>query len=777
MNTNSAALAPNLDPHPTGVGRRQQRALVRLRRDAERHLAELTQLSVEELPARARSAAEAGDLAAGLAVAALAAEHTLGLTVRPNQLLTATALTQGFLVELATGEGKTLAATLAAAWMALSGEGVHVVTANEYLARRDAAWMAPVYGALGLSVAAVTETQTATERRAAYAADVTYATVSRIGFDHLFDHLATSTDQLVHRGLSAALVDEVDAVLIDEGRTPLVISSGTAPAEDLSTFSFVARNLRVPAEVEVDLSTFTVALTGAGAERAEELLDAPDLWERPQLAARLQAALMAEHLYRRDRDYVVRDGEVLLVDENTGRTMTGRRLVEGVHDALEAKEGVTVNAAAPSQASISVWALLRSYEHLCGLSGTVASDAAELQRHYGAPTVVVPSHLPSGRVDEPDALYATAAERDRALASMVTEAATAGRPVLVGTPSVDDAEHIAAVLRSAGLSPAVLTARDHTGEAAILAQAGRPGAVTVATNMAGRGVDIRLGGYAAALACTAAGLDPALAEQVEHIDDSNLIEQVAAWEAVCAVERAQVLAAGGLMVLGTSRHSSVRIDDQLRGRCGRNGEPGASRFLVSLEDDLVAVFSRGAAGLLLSQLTADRGGTARDKLIARTVAAAQAAVETSHREARRQLLEYEEVVDQHRQTHYQWRSALLQATLEELVTDAAQVGGVDASTELSELASRIGGAPRELIADTVRAAVCHIADSEWAAFLADLSAVERATALRRTANLTPLVEYRRETARLFAQMRRSVAERTLAALATVRVTEHAQPAA
>jgi preprotein translocase subunit SecA len=768
--TSSRTVQPNLDPEPDGVSRAQRRGLVKLRRATEKHLERLAALDGPALAQTARAAAAEGDTALGVAAAAVAAQRALGMTARPNQLLTAVALSEGFLVELATGEGKTLAATLAAAWLALSGEGVHVITANEYLARRDAAWMLPVYRELNLTVAAATDEMSVAQRREAYAADVTYATVARVGFDHLLDHLVNDARKVVLRGRVTAIVDEVDAILIDEGRTPLVISTGATATVDLAPFARIAASLVVDDEVEVDLAGFTVALTDQGAARVEEVLGLDDLWHQPQVLAYLHAAMLAEHLYRRDRDYVVRDGEVLLIDENTGRTMPGRRVVDGVHDALEAKEGVPVRAAAPSRASISVWALLRGYRHLCGLSGTVASDAAELFASYDTPTAVIPPHLPSARRDLPDALYTTGADRDAALAQLVLDASREGRPVLVGAPSVADAERVTAVLQQAGLTPALLTARDHAAEATIIAQAGRPGAVTVATNMAGRGVDIRLGGHAAALACDELGLDPSLAEQLEHRSDDALAARVAHWAAVCAVERDRVLAAGGLLVLSTSRFSSVRVDNQLRGRCARNGEPGETRFLVSLEDDLVAVFSRGAAGMLLKQLASERATGAKDKLVAKTVAAAQAAVETSHRESRSSLLRYEEVVDEHRRGFYRWREWVLQATLAELVDDAATTVGLEPGQVLAELNLRIAGAPETAVTAVLRSVVCQLADDEWASFLADLHAVERATRLRSSAKLDPLNEYTIETSRLYTQLTRTVAEQTLEAIDSMKFT-------
>ncbi|HXO15341.1 MAG TPA: preprotein translocase subunit SecA, partial [Steroidobacteraceae bacterium] len=521
------------------------------------------------------------------AVVREAARRTLKMRHFDVQLIGGITLHQGMISEMRTGEGKTLVATLPAYLNALSGEGVHIVTVNEYLAQRDADWMGPVYRFLGLSVGVIKNAQSPQEKRAAYACDITYGTNNEFGFDYLRDNLAFRLEDRVQRSLSFAIVDEVDSILIDEARTPLIISG---PAEE-STELYLRINELVPrltrqkeedgpGDFSLEEKTKQVHITEAGHERVEQLMLQAGLLKEGEslydpanirLMHHLNAALRAHALYKRDVEYIVRGGEVIIVDEFTGRTMPGRRWSDGLHQAVEAKEGVRVREENQTVASITFQNYFRLYRKLSGMTGTADTEAPEFMQIYGLEVVVIPTHRPMVRKDNPDFVYLTQSDKFKAIIEDIRECLAREQPVLVGTTSIETSEFLSGLLQKESVGHQVLNAKQHEREAHIVAQAGRPGGITIATNMAGRGTDIVLGG----------NLEAELAAAGE-IDDATREKLRAAWQ----TRHDKVLAAGGLHIVGTERHESRRIDNQLRGRSGRQGDPGSSRFYLSMEDNL-----------------------------------------------------------------------------------------------------------------------------------------------------------------------------------------------
>ncbi|HXC58144.1 MAG TPA: preprotein translocase subunit SecA, partial [Steroidobacteraceae bacterium] len=523
------------------------------------------------------------------------ARRTLKMRHFDVQLIGGMTLHQGKIAEMRTGEGKTLMATLAAYLNALPAEGVHVVTVNEYLAQRDADWMAPVFRFLGLTVGVIKNSQNSDEKRAAYACDITYGTNNEFGFDYLRDNLAYRLEDRVQRGLVFAIVDEVDSILIDEARTPLIISG---PADE-STELYLAINTLVPklvaqkeengpGDYSVDLKAKQVHITEDGHEHVERLMlehgllrEGESLYDSAniRLMHHLNAALRAHAIYKRDVEYIVRNGEVIIVDEFTGRTMPGRRWSDGLHQAVEAKEGVNVREENQTVASITFQNYFRLYKKLSGMTGTADTEAPEFLQIYGLEVVVIPTHRPMIRKDMPDLVHLSQTDKYKAIIEDIRECVAREQPVLVGTTSIETSEYLSGLLNKEGVTHEVLNAKQHEREAHIVAQAGRPGGVTIATNMAGRGTDIQLGGnFDAEIAdLEAAG---------EVVDEARRAELKAAWQA----RHDEVLAAGGLHIVGTERHESRRIDNQLRGRSGRQGDPGSSRFYLSMEDTLMRIF-------------------------------------------------------------------------------------------------------------------------------------------------------------------------------------------
>jgi len=601
------------------------------------------------------------------AVVREAAKRTLGQRHFDVQLMGGAALHLGNIAEMKTGEGKTLVSTLPVYLNALEGKGVHVVTTNDYLAQRDSEWMGRVHRFLGLEVGVILAQQTPDVRKAQYGADITYGTNNEFGFDYLRDNMAWSNDDLVQRGHHFAVVDEVDSILIDETRTPLIISG---PADQsskwYSEFARLVPRLRRGGEdgegdYEVDEAKRTVGVTEEGVAKVEQALGIENLYEsvNTPLVGFLNNALKAKELYKKDRDYIVVSGEVLIVDEFTGRVLHGRRYNEGMHQAIEAKEGVEIKAENQTLATITLQNYFRLYERLSGMTGTAQTEAAELSQTYKLGVVPIPPNKPVRRVDEGDLIYKAEDAKFQAVVADITERHDKGQPVLVGTASVEKSELLSKLLLRAGVPHEVLNAKNHAREAAIIAQAGRAGAVTVATNMAGRGTDIVLGGnvdFTADLDLRERGLSPAETPE----------EYEAAWpEALEAaakkskVEAEKVKAAGGLYVLGTERHESRRIDNQLRGRSGRQGDPGESRFYLSLGDDLMRRVGGGTVEMLMTRLRMPDDMPIEHKFVSKAIRSAQTQVEQQNFEIRKNVLKYDEVMNKQRTVIYEERRRVL----------------------------------------------------------------------------------------------------------------------
>ena len=592
-----------------------------------------------------------------------ASKRKLGMRHFDVQLIGGLALNAGKISEMRTGEGKTLMATLPAYLNALTGEGVHVVTVNEYLAQRDSEWMGPVYRFLGLEVGVIKNAQTPDEKRAAYACDITYGTNNEFGFDYLRDNLAFRLEDRVQRKLSFAIVDEVDSILIDEARTPLIISG---PAEE-STELYIKINALIPRLVRqkvedgpgdyaVDEKTKQATLTEAGHEKVEQLMaelgllrEGESLYDATniRLMHHLNAALRAHALYKRDVEYIVRQGEVIIVDEFTGRTMVGRRWSDGLHQAVEAKEGVKVREENQTVASITFQNYFRLYSKLSGMTGTADTEAFEFQQIYGLEVVVVPTHKPMIRQDKSDLVFLSEHDKFQAILEDIQDCVKRGQPVLVGTTSIEASERIAKLLQTEKIPHEVLNAKQHEREAHIVAEAGRPGAITIATNMAGRGTDIVLGGSS-----------QTQIDAIENPNEADLKGIQVEW----LKRHEQVIAAGGLHIIGTERHESRRIDNQLRGRSGRQGDPGSSRFYLSLEDNLMRIFGDPTRmKALMTRVGMKPGEAIESGMLTRQIEKAQRRVEQHNFDARKQLLEYDDVANDQRRVIYQQRTDLMGA--------------------------------------------------------------------------------------------------------------------
>jgi preprotein translocase subunit SecA len=598
-----------------------------------------------------------------------AARRALGLRAFDVQLKGGIFLHQGNIAEMKTGEGKTLVATFPAYLNALTGKGVHVVTVNDYLAKRDAEWMSKVYGALGLTTGVVYPYQPDAEKREAYRADITYATNNELGFDYLRDNMKGSIEEMSQRGHYFAIVDEVDSILVDEARTPLIISG---PSQDRSDLYITVDKLipkLSPEHYKVDEKTRNVTYTDEGNEVIEQLLRDAGLLsgdaslydpESTTLVHHVTQALRAHALFNRDQQYIVRDGEVMLIDEFTGRMMKGRRLSDGLHQAIEAKEGVKIQPENTTLASVTFQNYFRLYEKLAGMTGTASTEAEEFMEIYKLGVVEVPTNRPIARVDEHDQVYRTAREKYEGVINAIREANARGQPILVGTTSIEKSEALSALLREQGIPHNVLNARQHEQEAQIVADAGKFGAVTIATNMAGRGTDIQLGGNVEMKVLEALAADPHL-----HPDEVR-----ARIEAEHADEKKRVIEAGGLFVLATERHESRRIDNQLRGRSGRQGDPGRSTFFLSLEDDLMRIFGSERLDKVLSTLGMKEGEAIVHPWVNKSLEKAQAKVEGRNFDIRKQLLKFDDVMNDQRKVIFGQRLEIMQAgDLSEIVRD------------------------------------------------------------------------------------------------------------
>ena len=620
-----------------------------------------------------------------------AAGRVLGLYPYRVQLIGGIVLHQGRIAEMKTGEGKTLVATLPAYLNALTGNGVHIVTVNDYLAKRDSEWMGPVHRFLGLSVGLIVHDLTSDERRAAYAADITYGTNNEMGFDYLRDNMALFSSELVQRGHAFAIVDEVDSILIDEARTPLIISGiGQKSTEMYSrTEALVARfrkkviaetdekeeeDVNVDADYIVDEKAKTATLTARGIAKAEQYFEIENLSdpENSTIAHHINQAIKAHGTMKRDIDYVVKDGEVVIVDEFTGRLMFGRRYSEGLHQAIEAKEHVTVARESKTLATITFQNYFRLYKKLSGMTGTALTEEEEFGTIYNLDIIEIPTNRPIARIDDPDVVYKTEAAKYRAVIAQVKECHAKGQPVLVGTVSIEKNEHLSYLLSREGIKHNLLNAKNHEKEAEIVAQAGKLGAVTVATNMAGRGTDIMLGGNAEYMAkndLRKAGLsDELIAEATGYAetDDQEILdaralfaEALARHKAEIAGEADRVREAGGLFIIGTERHDSRRIDNQLRGRAGRQGDPGETRFYLSLEDDLLRLFGGERITNLMDRMNLDEDTPIENKMLSKSIENAQTSVESRNFQSRKATLEYDDVMNKQREIIYGQRKQVL----------------------------------------------------------------------------------------------------------------------
>jgi len=589
-----------------------------------------------------------------------AAKRALGLRAFDVQLMGGIFLHQGNIAEMKTGEGKTLVATFPAYLNALTGKGVHVVTVNDYLAKRDAEWMSKVYGALGLTTGVVYPQQPEDEKKAAYNCDITYATNNELGFDYLRDNMKSELKDMKQRGHNFAIVDEVDSILIDEARTPLIISG---PAQDRSEL-YVAVDKIIPelteAHFELDEKTRNVTYTDDGNEFLEERLLQAELLPEGQslydpesttIVHHVNQGLRAHKLFQKDKDYIVRDGEVILIDEFTGRMMQGRRLSDGLHQAIEAKEGVSIQPENVTLASVTFQNYFRLYDKLAGMTGTALTEADEFMEIYGLGVVEVPTNRPIARVDEHDQVYRTAKEKFDGIVTAIKDAHEKGQPILVGTTSIEKSEFLSNLLTSESIPHNVLNAREHEREAQIVAEAGKLGAVTIATNMAGRGTDIKLGG----------NVDFKVMEAIAADPDAHPDEVRAQIEADHGKDEEAVKAAGGLFVLATERHESRRIDNQLRGRSGRQGDPGRSSFFLSLEDDLMRIFGSDRLDKVLSSLGMKEGEAIVHPWVNKSLERAQAKVEGRNFDIRKQLLKFDDVMNDQRKVIFAQRREIMEA--------------------------------------------------------------------------------------------------------------------
>jgi preprotein translocase subunit SecA len=783
------------------------------------------------------------------AMAREAMKRTLDMRHFDVQLIGGAVLHQGRIAEMRTGEGKTLVAPLAAILNSLSGRGVHVVTVNDYLARRDPQWMGPIYHFLGVSVGMITHDASyvfepgypttderllnlrPVERAEAYAADVTYGTNNEFGFDYLRDNMVVELDQRVQRERSFAIVDEVDNILIDEARTPLIISGQAEESADLYfTFArLVPRLGERPAGTEdggdyfIDLKDRAVSPTEEGVHKMEGWLGVENLYDAdPRLARHFEQALRAHALYKRDRDYIVKDGEIIIVDEFTGRQMPGRRWSEGLHQAIEAKEGLRVQRESVTLATITFQNYFRLYDKLSGMTGTAMTEAEEFHKIYQLEVVAIPTHMPMVRDDEADLVFRDEKAKFNALIDEIVEMQEAGRPVLVGTVSVEKSEILSAMLKRRGVKHETLNAKFHEKESGIVAQAGRTGAVTIATNMAGRGTDILLGGNPTGLASEALhrqGLNPAEVDEATY--DKALDEARAQTEQ----DHVSVVEAGGLHIIGTERHESRRIDNQLRGRAGRQGDPGSSRFYLSLDDELMKRFASDRVTGLMERLGLEDDVAIESRLVSKTIESAQTRVEGFNFDIRKRVVEFDDVINKQRETIYAERDKVLnnedltetvQAFLDEEIDtlvdgdlsdedpDAWNMDGLSAALtamglggeatspdtlwdqggregiaeylrEVADerLASRQAEIGEEAWGQVERIVLLRTIDSLWVEHLTELDDMRRGIGLRGYAQQDPLNEFRREAYRLYEELRGLI--RHGVASSIFRVTVQQQP--
>ena len=758
-----------------------------------------------------------------------AAQRVLGQRHFDVQVIGAGALHRGMIAEMKTGEGKTLVATMPSYLNALTGKGVHLVTVNDYLAARDADWMGGIHRFLGLTVGLIQAGQTPAERRPAYVADITYGTNNEYGFDYLRDNMAMSPEDLVHRGYDFAIVDEVDSILVDEARTPLIISGRVSETVKwYRDFARIVSRLRRDEHYEVDEGKRQVITTEAGVARVEEILGVENMYDfaSVDLVHHLDAALRARELYLKDVDYLIDQGEVKIVDEFTGRVLDGRRYSEGLHQAIEAKEGVKIKEENQTLATITLQNFFRMYEKLAGMTGTAKTEAAEFAQIYSLEVVQVPTNRPLARIDQPDLVYKTEPAKFDAVTDDVAARHEAGQPVLLGTVSIEKSERLSRALAKRGVAHEVLNAKQHAREAQIIAQAGRLGSVTVATNMAGRGVDIMLGGNPEELTkqeMQRAGLAEGSAEYEQAF--SEAFERLTA---ECAVEHDQILGVGGLYVVGTERHESRRIDNQLRGRSGRQGDPGESRFYLSLDDDLMRRFAKDRVASIMDRLRIPDDVPIEAKMVSRAIERAQAQVESQNFEIRKNVLKYDEVMNRQREVIYAWRNGILLGergedlarewisestaqTVMEVLGEAsprewdwdelirqltvlyptdldrdviADDRGIDADevadAAVEEAHRAYADRETELGSDMLRkiekTVVLSVIDNKWREHLSEMDYMRAGIGLRAMGQRDPLVEYQREGFDLFADLVDTVKRDSVRYLFHVQVAQEAEKA-
>jgi preprotein translocase subunit SecA len=787
---------------------------------------EISALSDEDLKAQTqifRNRLEAGEtlddiLPEAFATVREASVRTLGMRHFDVQMVGGIVLHRGEIAEMRTGEGKTLVATLATYLNAIEGKGVHVVTVNDYLASRDSDWMGQIHKFLGLTIGVIVPDISESQRRAAYACDVTYATNNELGFDYLRDNMKMERAQMVQRPFNYAIVDEVDSILVDEARTPLIISG---PTDDRSELYQQVQQIviqLVPEDYDADEKSRNVTLTEDGTEKAERLLEAAGLLQGTNLydvdntmvVHHLDQALKANVMFKRDTDYIVKDDKVIIIDEFTGRMMDGRRWSNGLHQAVEAKEGVRIEPENQTLATITFQNYFRMYPKISGMTGTAATEAAEFHEIYKLNVVEIPTNVPVQRIDEDDQFYKNTADKFGAIAKSIREKQASGQPVLVGTVSIEKSELLSEYLEKEGVKHSVLNARFHEMEARIVAQAGRLGAVTIATNMAGRGTDIQLGG----------NLEFRTEDELGEMEDGPAKDKaIAKIKEEIAAEKAQVIAAGGLFVLATERHESRRIDNQLRGRSGRQGDPGLSRFYLCLEDDLLRIFGSETLFAKMMNSSLEDGEAIGGKWLSRAIETAQKKVEARNYDIRKQLVEYDNVMNDQRKVIYEQRADIMDAeavddVLDDMFTetvntivgthcppetypeqwdvdglknDTARILGLQpdidswltedamdpetVETRISELAHATLEAKRAAVDPAVfrqieKQILLQTLDHHWKEHLSTLDALRQVIYLRSYAQKNPINEYKQESFGLFENMLAAIREDVARTVAT-----------
>lgn len=684
-----------------------------------------------------------------------AAKRTIGLRHYDVQIIGGAVLNDGQISEMKTGEGKTLVASLPLYLNALTGMGAHLVTVNDYLARRDAGWMGPIYDFLGLTVGVIAPQFSGvfdrsfaneevderlkhlrpTGRKAAYQADITYGTNNEFGFDYLRDNMAQSKEQIVQRELAYAIVDEVDSILIDEARTPLIISAPSSESAMAYTeFARYIPQLKPDIDYAIDEKSRTVSLQQSGIEKLERLIGISNLYDpnNARLVHYADVSLKAYALYKRNKDYVVKDGEIIIVDEFTGRLLHGRRFSAGLHQAIEAKEGVAVKEESVTLATITFQNLFRLYIKLAGMTGTALTEAEEFSKIYNLEVVAIPTHRPSRRLDHADLIFKTEEAKFRAITAFVKNLQEKGQPVLIGTVSIAKSEKLSKLLKAADIKHTVLNAKHHQREGEIIAQAGQIGAVTVATNMAGRGVDIILGGPPPPLSASS--------------------KEFKQWRS----RHEKVVELGGLFVIGTERHESRRIDNQLRGRAARQGDPGESQFYLSMEDDLMRIFGGDRMKALMEKLRLPDDTSINNKLLTRAIEQAQVKVEAHNFEIRKQLVEYDDVINKHREAIYRRRRAVLNGDDKEVNNlFESLLAEIDSQTA-QEIKKRQQDWGEELTFKLIRMVFLRSIDILWVEHLRTMEELRESIGLRGYGQRDPIVEYKQESFRLFEQLQRNI---------------------